>query len=350
MANITNNIQTQNLSAIYVRMYQLHSNVGEKLCGNDRDACRQTLDISRRLVHLPKGIQNKIYGQVYVLAGEPPTSDSSWGEHNWSSDLNRFQRAIQMVAYNQFCAMPDELKNPITWRIWRNGGSQPNVDQIIWGGNHANDDAVILFRSLIEGTSWHPLFRSFIDGTSWRATHVNDDGFIRFRSLIGQGEGFFNGDYIDDNLAGEQTLAESKLEKQMRYAREQMNRESVKPFVYSQAPTDWQQVVINGHVHEEKVGNLSVGICHAQGRRPTMEDEHLDVQFNVRIGNTEYPIQLFSVFDGHCGPMISQFLRDHLQGKIQETIREFNPNGLSDEGISRALKMACIRINRGVRN
>jgi serine/threonine protein phosphatase PrpC len=341
MSNNTNNIQTQNLSAIYARMYQLHTNVGEKLCRNMDD--RDTHDTWRRLVHLPQGIQNEIYKQVYVLAGQPQTDDCRWGEHNSFSDLNRLQGAIQTVAYNHFCAMPDELKNYVARRVWRNGGSKLDGDPI-WGVNHANDNADILFHSLIEGTSWGPVLMI-----------TKEDALIRFRSLIAQGEGFANGDYIDDtlienvnrNLGDEQIPAESKLEKNMRHAKEQMNRESVKPFVYAQAPTDWQQVVVNGHVQEERVGNLPVGICHAQGRRSSMEDEHLDVQFTVRIGNTEYPIQLFGVFDGTGGsPMVAQFLRDRLQQKLQETITEFNPNGLCDEGISRALKMACIRINR----
>jgi serine/threonine protein phosphatase PrpC len=364
MSYNTNNIQPQNLSAIYARMYQLHTNVGEKLSRivDDSDTCRQTPDTWCRLIHLPQGIQNEIYTQVCVLAGQPQTDNGRWGKHNWFCDLNRLQGAIQKVAYNHFCAMPDVLKNCIARRIWRNNGSQKDVDSLIWGRNHANDNAGILFHSLIEGTRWHDLFRFFIEEASWKATHVNDEGFILFRSLIGQGEGFADGDYIDDNLIEDinrhigdvQTPAESKFERHMRYAKEQMNRESIKSFVYSQAPTDWQQVVVNGHVQEETVGNLPVGICHAQGRRRSMEDEHIDVQFNVRIGNTEYPIQLFGVFDGHSAPglcdepggrAISQFLRDRLQGKIQETMSEFNPNGLSDEGILSALKMACIRIN-----
>ncbi len=91
---------------------------------------------------------------------------------------------------------------------------------------------------------------------------------------------------------------------------------------------------------------MQVGVAHAIGRRPTMEDEHLATSFNLMIGGRCYPVQLFGIFDGHGGPTASRFVRDHLQQKLQETLMEFNQGGLTEAGIWKALKMTCVRLNR----
>jgi serine/threonine protein phosphatase PrpC len=131
-----------------------------------------------------------------------------------------------------------------------------------------------------------------------------------------------------------------RLIKQMQYSNAQMAAESVKSFNYMNAPVaDWP-------MHEERVGSLPVGICHAQGRRPTMEDEHLAVAFDLNIAGRQYPIQLFGVFDGHGGPLAAQFVRDNLQRKLEEALREFNTASLTDAGIWRALKMTPVRLNQ----
>ncbi len=134
----------------------------------------------------------------------------------------------------------------------------------------------------------------------------------------------------------------SRLARQKRYAMHQMASEPVKPFHYSPAPDAW-------HKHEEIVGGLHVGISHFQGRRPTMEDEHLAVAFNLNVGGKDYPIQLFGIFDGHGGPNASRFVRDHLVEKLKETLKEYNPRKITEAGVWKALKMACVRLNRDYR-
>jgi protein phosphatase 1L len=130
-----------------------------------------------------------------------------------------------------------------------------------------------------------------------------------------------------------------RLINQMAHAERQMRAEPAKAFRPALAPPNWIS-------HEERVGNLAVGVCHAQGRRPTMEDEHLAVQFNLQIGGRNYPVQLFGVFDGHGGPAASRYIRDHLREKLSEALRECNPTGLTEAGIWRALKIAFVRLDR----
>lgn len=130
-----------------------------------------------------------------------------------------------------------------------------------------------------------------------------------------------------------------RLARQMQRTMEQMAHEPAKQFRYLEAPLDW-------HAHQEMVGGLEVGISHVQGRRRSMEDEHLATCFNVKVAGKEYPIRLFGIFDGHGGAEAAKFVRDHLQSKLQNALVEYNLQGLNDAGIWNALKMTCVRLNQ----
>lgn len=130
-----------------------------------------------------------------------------------------------------------------------------------------------------------------------------------------------------------------RLESQLLRAMYQMQKESPKPFKYVASPKDWD-------MHEEKVGGHQVGISHAQGRRLSMEDEHLAVSFDLTIGRRSYPIQLFGIFDGHGGRGVASYVKDHLQRHIEEALVIFNREKLSDAGVWRALKIATVRLNK----
>lgn len=130
----------------------------------------------------------------------------------------------------------------------------------------------------------------------------------------------------------------ARLERQMQRGMQQMQQEVSKSFVYRDAPADWD-------MHEEVIDGYLVGISHAQGRRPTMEDEHLATSFNLFIGGRSYPVQLFGIFDGHGGREASKYVRDHLKTELEKALIECNADGLGDVGIFRALKLTTARIS-----
>lgn len=142
-----------------------------------------------------------------------------------------------------------------------------------------------------------------------------------------------------------------RLQRQMQHAMHQMQHDSNKPFQYSAAPANGHPTApLNWDVHEERVGGYRIGVSHAQGRRPTMEDEHLATSFNLNIAGRNYPIQLFGIFDGHGGRDAARYVRDNLRNKLQEALVEFNAGNLSDVGIWKALKMTTVRLNRDFKN
>jgi protein phosphatase 1L len=164
-----------------------------------------------------------------------------------------------------------------------------------------------------------------------------------FRSIF-KWFGFFSRPIGDDtHLVSQESEIQRRLSGQMQHAQLQMSHEPSKGFRYAFAPAGW-------NAHEERVGNLAVGVCHAQGRRGSMEDEHLAVETRVCIGGRDYPIELFGIFDGHGGPEASRFIRDHLQEELSGALREFNPNGLTEAGTWRALKMTFVRLHRNFKD
>lgn len=147
---------------------------------------------------------------------------------------------------------------------------------------------------------------------------------------------------LENQLNCTEAEIHQRLDRQMQRSQKQMEKEPVKGFAYFDAPEGWD-------MHEEMVGNLHIGFSHVQGRRDEMEDEHLAVHFNLNLAGRNYPIQLFGIFDGHGGTLAACFVRDNLQKKLEETLIEYNQDGLSEAGIWKALKMACVRLNRDLK-
>lgn len=139
------------------------------------------------------------------------------------------------------------------------------------------------------------------------------------------------------------TKIQSKLATALRRANDQMSKECDKTFQYQS-----DNNTLPNKVKAGKVGQYSVGLCHAQGRRPTMEDEHLAAEFRVDIQGKIYTIPLFGVFDGHGGNFVSRFVATHLQAELSAALKKYNPNGLTDEGIWNALKMACVSLDKQI--
>ncbi len=95
----------------------------------------------------------------------------------------------------------------------------------------------------------------------------------------------------------------------------------------------------------KKAGTAAVGIAYARGRRPAMEDAHLATTFELMIGKTTYPVQLFGIFDGHRGRGAAHFVCKNLVEKLKKWLLTYNSAELTDEGIWYALKMAFVELN-----
>ena len=101
-------------------------------------------------------------------------------------------------------------------------------------------------------------------------------------------------------------------------------------------------------VQETQIRNYPVIICQAQGERKSMEDECLVSSFDLEISGTLFPATLVGVFDGHGGVGVTQYVKAHLQEYLIASLKEFNKEALSTEGIWNALKMGCVKLNKKI--
>jgi serine/threonine protein phosphatase PrpC len=146
-----------------------------------------------------------------------------------------------------------------------------------------------------------------------------------------------------------------KLQKQWLLCQKQMCEEKPGAFKYespSVSKINFTKVA-NSHSKSGKIGayffnflgGRSFGVCHAQGRRPTMEDQHITNTFNIKIGDKEYPVELYGVFDGHGGGGASAYIKNNLSKKLKEKLLELNVDGLTEAGIFNALKLAFVAVH-----
>lgn len=124
---------------------------------------------------------------------------------------------------------------------------------------------------------------------------------------------------------------EGKLEKEFQDAQLQMALErDVERFTYEPLKME---------IPHEEVISLNAGAAFFQGRRATMEDDHLMTEFQYE----DQSAKLFGVFDGHGGAKASVFVRKNLQTYLVRNLDRF---GMTDEGIFNALKMTFAELDR----
>src|SRR3990172_299251 len=71
-----------------------------------------------RFAQLPGEFRNKIYGEIYSLAGNPQKVEDNWGQIHVFDELPRLQKANQQVAFNAFDSLPQEQKNRVAGKVY----------------------------------------------------------------------------------------------------------------------------------------------------------------------------------------------------------------------------------------
>src|SRR3972149_4792534 len=100
-----------------------------------------------RFADLPEEFRNKIYGEIYSLAGNPRNVAHNWGQIHVFDELPRLQQAIQQVAFKAFDSLPHEQKNYVAGRVYFHARPTATRDPR-WGEHHAKDSVEVLLQSL----------------------------------------------------------------------------------------------------------------------------------------------------------------------------------------------------------
>ncbi len=144
-------------------------------------------------------------------------------------------------------------------------------------------------------------------------------------------------------------VIERKLQKQKMYANEQMRNESDKEFIYK-IPSFLERVKnffgseeLQIKTETEQTGPYEIGVAHCQGKRPTMEDEHLNTAFTVTDSNgAKHQVQFFAIFDGHGSKETARTIKNYLPQYLKV---QLSRTDLSDTSIWNALKIGCMTTN-----
>jgi len=106
-------------------------------------------EANKWFAHLPEEFRNKIYGEIYSLAGKPRNVEDNWGQIHVFDELPRLQKAIQRVAFNAFDSLPREQRNYVEGRVYFHAEPTETGDPC-WGEHHAKDEdnVKVLLQSL----------------------------------------------------------------------------------------------------------------------------------------------------------------------------------------------------------
>jgi serine/threonine protein phosphatase PrpC len=136
------------------------------------------------------------------------------------------------------------------------------------------------------------------------------------------------------------TKVSDKLTKELAAAQKKGNDEIAKPSFPQKEGVETRVFTVT----TEALPQTSTA-C-AQGKRPTMEDQHIATTFSFRTGSNEIPVIIQGVLDGHGGDLTAKFGATHIVAFLIKRLEQYNRTELTDVGIWNALKLALVDLSR----
>lgn len=93
-------------------------------------------------------------------------------------------------------------------------------------------------------------------------------------------------------------------------------------------------------LHEQRyINKRPVGVACTIGRKKKMEDAEVTVSGFIQTQNRKYPIEVFGVYDGHCGFKAATFVKKNIFNYLIHYLISQNPNAVTREGVVKAVKL-----------
>jgi len=96
---------------------------------------------------------------------------------------------------------------------------------------------------------------------------------------------------------------------------------------------------------ERDLSFFPFGVAHLQGRRNSMEDEHLVTEMVCRLGQKKSRVSLFGVFDGHGGNSAAKFAKVYFADYLRDALEKHASVKQTDARIFMAFKEACLNLD-----
>lgn len=95
----------------------------------------------------------------------------------------------------------------------------------------------------------------------------------------------------------------------------------------------------------QRVQQPDVGMAYATDQHGKSGTAHIAEQFTVTIGAEVVTVDVIGVFAGHGGTQWAEYACCHIVEHLHQRLGQFNQNGLCDEGIWSAVKIAFVDLD-----
>ena len=127
-------MSSYSLSSVCQLLYKLHTS--------------QNTPDQQSLEALPERFRQKIFYNIWKLAGEPQEAD--YGKVHVFDSPPKLQRAIAKIAVEIFKGLDQDKKDLVAWKV-RDYAGQP-LSESNWGENHALDDIPLFLKLMIDSS------------------------------------------------------------------------------------------------------------------------------------------------------------------------------------------------------
>lgn len=177
-----------------------------------------------------------------------------------------------------------------------------------------------------------------VDGVSWDELCTSFEGVEKMRLVV--------------SLYHQ--IAEEELRVNARFALKQQQQQLAKgrpktwfPVIYKEEAPDllnpgFMELPPGPPVllHEQRqVNKRPVGVAWTIGRKKEMEDAELTASGFIQTQKGRYPIEIFGVYDGHCGFRAATFVKQHLVDYLTYYLTNENSNSITTKGVVKAAKL-----------
>lgn len=117
-------------------------------------------------------------------------------------------------------------------------------------------------------------------------------------------------------------------------------------FVFQSQPVCLKANDPRWEVLEGSVGNILMSLCRYTSPNHSAKGDHIALNYSLYLGKANYPMQLVALFEAVKGPHAVTYVKAKLQTQLENQLRKWCKEELTDAGIYNALRNTVIELDR----